>query len=52
MRDAMEAEQARAVLEIIESQAEFVDIHLIGEFDAPEWQVLPATFSGCSPAND
>jgi hypothetical protein len=29
------------VQEIIQSQAPFVEIHFIGEFDAPEWEVLP-----------
>jgi len=41
VRDAMEGQQAGEVLEIIESQAEFVDIHLIGEYEAPEWEVVP-----------
>ncbi|MAT93784.1 MAG: antibiotic biosynthesis monooxygenase [Halioglobus sp.] len=40
-RDAMEGEPQRAVQEIIESQAPFVDIHLIGEYEAPEWEVVP-----------
>ena len=40
-RDAMEETQAQNIADIIESQAEFADIHLIGEFDAPEWEVLP-----------
>ncbi len=40
-RDAMERRQAQEVLEIIEAQAEFVDIRLIGEYEAPEWVVLP-----------
>lgn len=41
IRDAMEAQQAEAVRAIIAEQAEFVDIVLVGEFEAPEWQVLP-----------
>jgi len=41
LRDAMEGEQAREVVAIIESQAEFVDIQLVGEYEAPEWEVLP-----------
>ena len=41
VRDAMESRQAGEVLEIIQSQAEFVDIHLIGEYASPEWEVIP-----------
>lgn len=41
VRDAMERQQAPEVLDIIASQAEFVDIKVIGEFEAPEWEVLP-----------
>jgi heme-degrading monooxygenase HmoA len=40
-RDRMEAELAQEIADIIESQADFVDIHLLGEFEAPEWEVLP-----------
>jgi len=40
-RDAMEETRAQNIADIIESQAEFVEIHLIGEFEAPEWEVLP-----------
>ena len=40
-RDASSATLPAAVQEIIESQAPFVDIHFIGEFDAPEWEVFP-----------
>ena len=29
------------VQEIIQSQAPFVEIRFIGEFEAPEWEVLP-----------
>lgn len=42
-RDAMEEEQAQKIADIIESQAEFVVVHLIGEFEDPEWVVLPDT---------
>lgn len=42
-RDAMEEEQAQKIADIIESQAEFVAIHLVGEFEDPEWVVLPDT---------
>jgi hypothetical protein len=40
-RDAMEGAPAEAVRKIIESQAAFVDVHLIGEYEEPEWVVLP-----------
>jgi hypothetical protein len=26
---------------IIAEQAEFVEIHVVGEFEAPEWEVVP-----------
>lgn len=41
VRDEMEARQPEEVQAIIASQADFVDIHLVGEFEAPEWEVLP-----------
>ena len=40
-RDAMEARPSAEVERIIASQAEFVDIRVIGEFEDPEWQVEP-----------
>lgn len=40
-RDAMEARPADDVRRIIASQAEFVDIRVVGEFQDPEWVVLP-----------
>jgi len=40
-RDAMEQHPSEEVQRIIAAQAEFVDIHLIGEYEAPEWEVLP-----------
>tara|TARA_R110001592_G_scaffold337300_1_gene623622 strand:+ start:239629 stop:239946 length:318 start_codon:yes stop_codon:yes gene_type:complete len=43
VRDAMEARQPQEVQAIIASQAEFVDIHLVGEFEAPEWEVIPGS---------
>ncbi len=42
VRDAMEARQPDEVRAIIGSQAEFVDIRVVGEFEAPEWEVVPA----------
>ncbi|MEM8547649.1 MAG: antibiotic biosynthesis monooxygenase, partial [Pseudomonadota bacterium] len=41
VRDAMESQQALAVKDIIAGQAEFVEVRLIGEFDDPEWEVIP-----------
>ena len=40
-RDAMEALQSEQVRKIIEAQAEFVDVVVIGEFEETQWQVLP-----------
>ena len=39
-RDAMEAKPNQQVLGIIRQQAEFVDVKLIGEYEAPEWEVV------------
>ena len=44
-RDASAALLPERVQEIIQSQAPFVEIHFIGEFEAPEWEVLPP--DGC-----
>jgi heme-degrading monooxygenase HmoA len=44
-RDAMERQQDHRVRDIIAAQAEFVDVHLIGEFEAPEWVVEGADSS-------
>ncbi|MCB1843451.1 MAG: antibiotic biosynthesis monooxygenase [Halioglobus sp.] len=41
-RDAMEGAPSAQVQEIIAREAAFVDIHLIGEFEDPEWEVIPA----------
>ncbi len=40
-RDAMEANQDQRVLDIIAEQAEFVEVKLVGEYEAPEWEVIP-----------
>ncbi|HEY6132192.1 MAG TPA: antibiotic biosynthesis monooxygenase [Halioglobus sp.] len=40
-RDAMESALSAKVRNIIEAESEFVDVRVIGEFDAPEWTVLP-----------
>jgi hypothetical protein len=42
-RDAMEGALPETVRKIIEAEARFVDVRLIGEFEAPEWSVLPHT---------
>ena len=42
-RDAMEASPGEKVREIIASQAPFVDIRVIGEFEEPEWVVEPGS---------
>ncbi len=42
VRDAMEGSQPEEVRAIIASQAEFVDIRVVGEFEDPEWAVVPA----------
>ena len=40
-RDAAAELQGPDVQAIIESQADWVTIQFIGEFEAPEWEVLP-----------
>ncbi len=40
-RDAMEHGQSEAARRIIAEQAEFVRVEVIGEFEDPEWEVLP-----------
>ncbi|MDX1516683.1 MAG: antibiotic biosynthesis monooxygenase [Woeseiaceae bacterium] len=40
-RDAMESAPSERVRQIIASQAEFVSIDVIGEFEDPEWVVEP-----------
>lgn len=40
-RDAMERNPPEAVAEIISAEAPFVDIRVIGEFEAPDWEVIP-----------
>lgn len=41
-RDRMESNLPAEAERIIRSQAEFVDVRPIGEFEDPEWEVLPA----------
>jgi len=40
-RDAMEANPSAEVKRIIAEQAEFVDVRVIGEFEDPDWVVMP-----------
>jgi len=40
-RDAMEVNAGARIRDIIATQAEFVDIRVIGEFETPEWVVEP-----------
>ncbi len=40
-RDAMESRPDERVRGIIAQQAEFVDVRVIGEYEAPEWEVIP-----------
>ncbi len=40
-RDAMEGNAPDEVAAIIAEAAPYVEITLIGEFEAPEWEVLP-----------
>ena len=40
-RDAMESKPNAEVAEIIRGAAHFCEIRLIGEFDEPEWVVMP-----------
>ena len=41
-RDAMEGEHDPAVAEIIRQAARFCEIRILGEFEDPEWVVMPA----------
>lgn len=40
-RDAMEADKAPRITEIIRSAAPFVEVIPLGEFEEPEWVVMP-----------
>lgn len=40
-RDAMESNQPEEVKRIIEAEAAFVEVRVIGEFEDPEWEVVP-----------
>ena len=45
-RDAAAELQGPDVQAIIESQADWVTIQFIGEFEAPQWEVLPDSLVG------
>lgn len=45
-RDAMEADPPGEIAAIIAAQAPHIRIEFIGEFEAPEWEVLPADSAG------
>ena len=51
-RDAMESNPPAAIKAIIEGQKPFVDIRFIGQFEAPEWVVLPPDYAGDDPYLD
>jgi heme-degrading monooxygenase HmoA len=40
-RDAMESDPPQQIVDIIAEQTPHVEIRFIGEFEAPEWEVLP-----------
>jgi heme-degrading monooxygenase HmoA len=40
-RDAMEQDPPQVVRDIIQSQIPYVSINVVGEFEGPEWEVLP-----------
>ncbi|MDX1732745.1 MAG: antibiotic biosynthesis monooxygenase [Halioglobus sp.] len=40
-RDAMEGDPSAEVQAIIASQLPFIEVHFIGEYEAPEWAVVP-----------
>ncbi|GAB3270675.1 antibiotic biosynthesis monooxygenase family protein [Parahaliea aestuarii] len=40
-RDAMETHPSQQVQDIIAAEAPFVEVRVIGEFEAPEWEVIP-----------
>ena len=43
-RDAMETDPPAEIAQIIATQMPHVKIELIGEFEAPDWEVLPGDF--------
>ncbi len=45
-RDAMEANPPEQIAAIIDAQLPFVDIRFLGEYDDPDWIVLPPQYKG------
>lgn len=45
-RDAMETHPSQQVRQIIAEQARYVDVKIIGEFEAPDWVVEPPLAAG------
>ena len=45
-RDAMESNPPAEIAAIIAGQMPFVTIQFIGEFESPEWRVLPPNYDG------
>jgi len=41
-RDAMEGQHVERVAGLIASQAPFIEVRVVGEFEDPEWVVMPA----------
>ena len=50
-RDAMEVNPPEEIEAIINAQLPFVDIRFLGEFDAPDWVVLPPNYDGAGLAH-
>jgi hypothetical protein len=46
LRDAAEADRDPRVQEILDEQSEHVEIRVLGEFEDPEWVVLPSGVEG------
>ncbi|MBW2499883.1 MAG: antibiotic biosynthesis monooxygenase [Deltaproteobacteria bacterium] len=49
LRDAAEAGRDPRVQAIIDRQSEYVDVEIIGEFEDPEWVVLPSDSEASAP---
>jgi heme-degrading monooxygenase HmoA len=45
-RDAMESQASEQIAAIIAEQAQYVTVEFIGEYESPEWEVLPPTATG------
>jgi heme-degrading monooxygenase HmoA len=51
-RDSAEAQRDPRVQAILDAQSQLVEIRLIGEFEDPEWVVLPQGASGSAEARN